>query len=863
MPKSSDLHQVNGIITSSFDGLVKVWDLDAQCCVQTIANHGGQVMCSTVLALPSHDEVDGASKRCRLVTGCIDGKIRIYSMHKSKRLAAEEKMDTSEDEPSDVNDSETDDICSFMGMLPPPVNVATSNDKVIALQFHPSGKYFGYIRSNAKTIDIYVVRSEADTLQKKKRRMRRKREKENKSKNNPEVKKGQKRGLLDDEEGEEGGVQEDEEKNELIKDLEQIQASDEFEYVATVRASHKIKAFRFTPYLEKKGGIRVVCALGTNALEVYSVANEKSGDKDVFKSNIVSSIDMYGHPTGLRSIALSSDDVLACTVSKNIAKVWNVKSRSCLRSLPLASVSSKKEGSYGLCSVFLPGDTHVVIGTREGYLLIVDIASGEVVFTEKAHEKEIWSIDIKKPSGYNDDESIGLVTGSADKMVKFWEVETQDDGSDDEESNHAGHPMVVHTRTLESSDDVIAVRYSYSHEKRMVFVSTLDSQIKVFFDDSLKFFLSLYGHSLPALALDASDDDTILASGGADKSIKIWGLDFGDTHRTLYGHTDSITDLKFVKKTHNFFTSSKDGTVRYWDGDRFEQILLLNGHTSEINCLAVAKTGAFVLSGAMDRQVRVWERTKDMVFLEEEKERALEEMFDKVDNKGDEEGTERIMRRRRQEEAQEEDDDENEPQTEAAVKKSVLSVASGDRIMEALERADQELKDSASFRKSQEGKGADAKKRMFNPILLGMEPPQYILWVLRSVKSAELEQSLLVLPLNHMERLMYYLIILLRNGQGVELCSRAAVFLVKSHQNQLVGHAKMSVPLRELRRLLKLRLAEARDTVGYNLAAIRMITQVSAEHKSRYHVPDDTVKQDVFKGLGLGSEVAQDMQRKN
>jgi U3 small nucleolar RNA-associated protein 12 len=865
VPTSSDLQSLNGLVTSSFDGLVKVWDLDAQCCVQTIANHGGQVMCSTVLALPSDDEVlesDSQSKRCRLVTGCIDGKIRIYSMHKSKRMAMDENMDTNENETNDVTDSEADDTSTFMGVLPPPVNVATSNEKVVALQFHPSGKYFGYIRSNAKTIDVYVVRSEAETLQKKKRRMRRKREKENKIKNNSEVKTGKKRGLLDDEEVEEDGIQQDEDTSEIIKDLDEIQASDEFEYVATIRASHKIKAFRFTPYLEKKGGIRVVCALGTNALEVYSVAKETSGDNDIFKSTIVSSMDMYGHPTGIRSIALSSDDVLACTVSKNIAKVWNVKSRSCLRSLPLASVSSKKQGSYGLCSLFLPGDTHVVIGTREGFLLIIDIASGDVVYTEKAHEKEIWSIDIKKPSGHNDDEAIALVTGSADKMVKFWEIESQDDGSDDEESSHAGHPMVVHTRTLESADDVIAVRYSYSHEKRMVFVSTLDSQIKVFFEDSLRFFLSLYGHSLPALALDASDDDTILASGGADKSIKIWGLDFGDTHRTLYGHSDSITDLKFVKKTHNFFTSSKDGTVRYWDGDRFEQILLLNGHISEINCLAIAKTGAFVLSGSMDRQVRVWERTKDMVFLEEEKERALEDMFDKVDNKGDEEGTERIMRRRRQEEAQEEDDDENEPQSEAAVKKSVLSVASGDRIMEALERADQELKDSAVFRKSQKGKGTDAKKRMINPLLLGMEPPQYILWVLRSVKSAELEQSLLVLPLNHMERLMYYLIVLLRNGQGVELCSRAAIFLVKSHQHQLVGHQKMSVPLRELRRLLKVRLTEARDTVGYNLAAIRMVTKVSAEYKSRYHVPDDSVKQDIFKGLGLGSELSQALQRK-
>jgi len=418
---------------------------------------------------------------------------------------------------------------------------------------------------------------------------------------------------------------------------------------------------------------------------------------------------------------------------------------------------------------------------------------------------------------------------------------------------------VVHTRTLQMSDDVVAVRYSHSTDpsKRMVFASTLDCTIKVFFDDSLKFFLSLYGHKLPALAVDASDDDTILASSGADKTIKIWGLDFGDTHRTLYGHQDSVTDLRFVKKTHNFFTSSKDGTVRFWDGDRFEQILLLNGHCAEVNCLAVSRTGAFVLSGGMDRQVRVWERTKDIVFLEEERERELESMFDKVDGKGgSEEGTAGVMRKRTDNDDMDENDDDGaadeQPQSAAAVKRSVLSVSSGDRIMEGLERADQELKEILTFRRSQ---GVDGKQRAPSPFLLGMEPAQYVLWVLRSVKSAELEQSLLVLPLNHMERLVYYLIILLKSGRGVELCSRVAVFMIKTHQNQIVAHTAMATPLRELRRQVRMRLAESRDTVGFNLAALRAIAKVANDRKSAYFVPDESTT-NVWAGLGLGSDVA-------
>ena len=78
------------------------------------------------------------------------------------------------------------------------------------------------------------------------------------------------------------------------------------------------------------------------------------------------------------------------------------------------------------------------------------------------------------------------------------------------------------------------------HRRRATTVALLDSTVKVFHDDSLKFFLSLYGHKLPVMSMDISDDGALLATGSADKTVKIWGLDFGDCHRSLLAHDDSI-----------------------------------------------------------------------------------------------------------------------------------------------------------------------------------------------------------------------------------------------------------------------------------------------------------------------------------
>ena len=95
---SSNRSLLDGLISSSLDSLVKVWDLDGQCCIQTIANHGGEVTCSSVLYIPpgtldatnevnmqSHATKDHGG-RWRLVSGCSDGKVRVWSITKSKRM---------------------------------------------------------------------------------------------------------------------------------------------------------------------------------------------------------------------------------------------------------------------------------------------------------------------------------------------------------------------------------------------------------------------------------------------------------------------------------------------------------------------------------------------------------------------------------------------------------------------------------------------------------------------------------------------------------------------------------------------------------------------------------------------------------
>ena len=65
------------------------------------------------------------------------------------------------------------------------------------------------------------------------------------------------------------------------------------------------------------------------------------------------------------------------------------------------------------------------------------------------------------------------------------------------------------------------------------------------------------------------------------------------------------------------------------------------------------------------------------------------------------------------------------------------------------------------------------------------------------------------------------------------------------------------IPLRELRRLLKDRLSESRDMIGFNLAALRAIARATAKKKEKF-LDYDTMEEpkDIWAGMGLGSDLA-------
>uniref|UniRef100_A0A3Q1EKS2 WD repeat-containing protein 3 n=1 Tax=Acanthochromis polyacanthus TaxID=80966 RepID=A0A3Q1EKS2_9TELE len=720
------LKDKNLLVTCSKDSFVKWWDLDTQHCFKTLVGHRSEVWGMALL-----------NRENRLLTGSADSELRAWDIRYLEEEKAEGEprvkkgktlLDEDEDEGKQEEEDESLDerilSCKKAGSI-----LREARDRVVSLTTDAKNRIIA-CHGNDSVLELFTVLSEEEVQKKMTKKLKKAKKKAAKSQ---------------EETGEEAA-----------EPVVEKMLKDEIIRLINIKASAKI---RWVDCLScASGELKVALLLQNNTVETYSL---KTSDKTP-TANKTARLTLGGHRTDVRTLAFSSDNLAVLSASGDTVKVWNRSTLQVIRTMAC---------EYALCSLFVPGDRQIILGTKSGKLQIFELASGSLLETVDAHDGALWSLCLAP-------DQRGIVSGSADKTVKFWDFEL----IKDKESGQK-RLTVKHTRTLQLEEDVLCVKFSPDH--RLVAVSLLDCTVKVFYTDTLKFFLSLYGHKLPVLCLDISHDSALIATGSADRNVKIWGLDFGDCHRSMFAHDDSVMFLQFVPKTHLFFTAGKDKKIKQWDADKFEHIQTLEGHHREVWCLAISPNGDHIVSSSHDKSLRLWERTREPIILEEEREMEREAEFEESMAKGD--------------------------------------VPVAERIMEALEIYKAEARKMEEHKYACEHAGKETQTKLIVVFLLCSLHfnPLFVLFLCSL--TSELEVSLLVLPFPYVPELLQLFSSYIQQGLEVELVCRCLFFLLKIHFGQISSNQMLLSVIDELRTNTLSKITEIRDVMGFNSAALQFL----------------------------------------
>ncbi|WP_045834868.1 serine/threonine-protein kinase [Hyphomicrobium sp. 99] len=115
----------------------------------------------------------------------------------------------------------------------------------------------------------------------------------------------------------------------------------------------------------------------------------------------------------------------------------------------------------------------------------------------------------------------------------------------------------------------------------------------------------LDGHENAVQAIAADTSGQWIASGGADRAIRIWNADTRDTRRIYRNNSDYISSLAFSPDGAMLVAGGLDGSIKLLSMNSYRMQRSLSGHNARITSLAFSSSDDLMASASDDGVVRI------------------------------------------------------------------------------------------------------------------------------------------------------------------------------------------------------------------------------------------------------------------
>ncbi len=302
---------------------------------------------------------------------------------------------------------------------------------------------------------------------------------------------------------------------------------------------------------------------------------------------------LHGHGSIVNAVAVTPDGRRAVSASDDgTLKVWEISNLllagaldADLESEPVPYTSRGHSGEVSAVVVTLDG-RRAVSASWDRTLKVWDLEQGLELRTMHGHSDRVNAVAVT-PDGRR------AVSASDDRTLRVWDLE---------------HGVVVHT-LIGHDGPVTAI--AVTPDGQQAVSASWDRTLKVWSLELGLELCTLSGHGYWVNAIVITPDGQKAVSASDDGTLKVWSLGSGAELHTLH-ITSKVRAIAVTPDGRRVLAACHGMLVKVWDLEAGTELLTLYGHDRVVQAVAVTPDGRQAVSASLDMTLKVWDLERGM-----------------------------------------------------------------------------------------------------------------------------------------------------------------------------------------------------------------------------------------------------------